>query len=265
LGGVVGGVTHILVPQLNVNIPDYAVVGMAGMLGGTTGAAMTAIVMVFELTRDYNVIVPLIVAVTLAIAVRRAVLPQSVYTLKLAGKGHEVPDSLQANMYRIRLAGRAMSTDFELRPAEAKLADTLASLVETGRPLYVIIADGNRIAGYLRLDVGFKLWQPRDEGLILGEVARNDFVLARPSDTMFHVIGRLARRGARLVIVVGGVQRIPRIGDVAGFIALETMGAAVIENARAYAPHAARDPFPLLYRKRVIWPFPFRRGRRDRA
>ena len=263
LGGVVGNVTHLLVPQLNVNLPDYAVVGMAGMLGGTTGAAMTAIVMVFELTRDYNVIVPLIIAVTLSLAVRRAVLPQSVYTLKLAGKGHEVPDSLQANMYRIRLAGRAMSTDFELRPGDAKLSDTLASLVETGRPLHVIIADGNRIAGYLRLDPGFKLWQPREEGLTLGDVARNDFVLARPGDTMFQVIGRLARRGARLVIVVGGTQRIPRVGNVAGFIALETMGAAVIENARAYAPSAARDPFPSLYRKRVIWrPFPFRRGRR---
>ncbi len=50
------------------------------MLGATTGAAITAIVMVFELTRDYNVIVPMIMCVTLAIAVRRALLPQSIYT-----------------------------------------------------------------------------------------------------------------------------------------------------------------------------------------
>src|SRR6185312_15439384 len=108
LGGVVATVTQMLAPQLAINVPDYAIVGMAGMLGGTTGAAMTAIVMVFELTRDYNVIVPLIMVVTLAIAVRKAVLPQSIYTLKLADKGHEVPDSLQANMYRIRAAERAM-------------------------------------------------------------------------------------------------------------------------------------------------------------
>ncbi len=262
LGGIVGDVTHMLLPQLNVNVPDYAVVGMAGMLGGTTGAAMTAIVMVFELTRDYNVIVPLILAVTLAIAVRRSGLAQSIYTLKLAGKGHEVPDSLQANTYRIRMAGRAMSTEFELRPAEAKLDETIASLVETGRPLYVMIANGNRLAGYMRLDPGFKLWQPRDTGLLLGEVARNDYVLVRPQDTMFDVIGRLARRGGHLAIVVGGTHRIPRIGDVMGYIALETMGAAVIENARPYAPRVGRNPFPQLYRSRVGWPFPFRRGKK---
>ena len=262
LGGVVGDVTHILMPQLAINLPDYAIVGMAGMLGGTTGAAMTAIVMVFELTRDYNVIVPMIMAVTLAIAVRRAVLPQSIYTLKLADKGHEVPDSLQANMYRIRAAERAMSSDFELRPADAMLDETLASLVETGRPLYVMIANGHRLAGYLRLDPGFKLWRPNDPGLRLGDLARNDFVLVRPLDTMFYVIGRLARRGARLAIVAGGSNRVPRIGDVRGVIALETMGEAVIENARAYAPQATRSPFPLLYRRRVAWPFSFWRGRR---
>jgi hypothetical protein len=37
------------------------------------------------------------------------------------------------------------------------------------------------------------------------------------------------------------------------------MGEAVIENARAYAPHANRNPFPLLYRRRVTWPFFWRR------
>ena len=259
LGGVVATVTQMLAPQLAINVPDYAIVGMAGMLGGTTGAAMTAIVMVFELTRDYNVIVPLIMVVTLAIAVRKAVLPQSIYTLKLADKGHEVPDSLQANMYRIRAAERAMATDFELRPAEARIDETIASLVETGRPIYVMIASGNRLAGYVRLDPGFKLWKPNDPGLRLGDLARSDFVMVRPLDTMFFVIGRLARRGARLAIVAGGANRVPRVGDIRGVIALETMGEAVIENARVYAPQASRSPFPLLYRRRVTWPFFWRR------
>ncbi len=249
-GGIIGSVTHMLAPQLNISVADYAVVGMAGMLGGTTGAAMTAIVMVFELTRDYNVIVPLIIVVTLAIAVRRTILPQSVYTLKLAGKGHDVPDSLQANLDRIRPAERAMSTEFELRPAEEKAGDAIASLVDTGYPIYVMVAAGNRLVGYVRFDPGVKLWKPRDESLTLRDLARDDFVLARPQDTMFEVIGRLARRGAPVAIVVGGTKRIPRVGDVMGYIALETMGAALIENARPYAPNATRNPYPLWRRRR---------------
>jgi hypothetical protein len=128
-----------------------------------------------------------------------------------------------------------------------------------------MIADHNRLAGYLRLDPGFKLWHARDPDLTLRDAARNDHVLTRPHDTMFQVIGRLARRGSPLAIVVGGPNRIPRIGDVVGFIALETMGAAVILNARPYAPQIARNPFPLFYRRGAAWPFSFWRGKRDRS
>ena len=261
LGGVFGTATALVAPGLEVDVTDFCVVGMAGMLGGTTGAAITAIVMVFELTRDYNVIVPMIIGVTLALAVRRAVLPESVYTLKLVKKGHEVPDALQANTYRIRHADKAMATDFELRKASEPLDDAITSLEETGAPFYLMIADGERFKGYIRLDPGFKLWQAREPGTTLGDVARTDFVLARPTDAMFDVIGRLARRGGALAIVVSGTRRIPRAGDVAGFIALDTMGAAVIDNARAYAAPPTRNPFPILYRRRVVRPIRFWRDK----
>jgi chloride channel protein, CIC family len=261
LGGVVGTATNLVAPGLEVDVTDFCIVGMAGMLGGTTGAAITAIVMVFELTRDYNVIVPMILGVTLALAVRRAVLPESVYTLKLVKKGHEVPDALQANTYRIRHAEKAMATDFELRKASEPLDEALASLEETGTPFYLMVADGARLKGYLRLDPGFKLWQAREHGTTLGDVTRTDFVLARPADAMFDVIGRLARRGGNLAIVVSGSRRIPRASNVVGFIGLDTMGAAVIDNARAYAAPPSRNPFPILYRRRVVRPIRFWRDK----
>jgi CIC family chloride channel protein len=258
LGGAVGTACHLLWPGLDVSVTDFAIVGMAGLLGGTTGAAITAIVMVFEMTRNYNVIVPMILCVTVAIAVRRALLPQSIYTVKLAGKGHEVPDALQANMFRIRLAERVMSTDFETRPASASVEETLASLSETGNPLYLMIADGRRLKGYLRLDPGFKLWTAQP-GMKLGDMARTDFLLTRPTDAMFDVLGRFGRRGARLAIVVD-TKGVARVDHIKGYIALETMGEGVIENVRPFASQAARNPFPTLYRGRVV-NLPFWRSR----
>jgi CIC family chloride channel protein len=263
LGGAMGVVTQAAWPDLNTSITDFAIVGMAGMLGGTIGAAMTAIVMVFELTRDYNVIVPMILVVSIAIAVRRALLRQSIYTWKLVEAGREVPDSLQASVYRIRKAERSMSTDFKVCPASATLDEAITALEETGRPIYIMIGDGKRLAGYLRLDPGFKLWEARDANATLGDVARTDYTLARPSDTMTEVIGRLSRHGARLAIVVRPRVRVPRVEDVAGVIALETMGESVIDAINPFAPHRRRNPFPLLYRRRVIRPF--ERWRRWRA
>jgi CIC family chloride channel protein len=262
LGGAFGSACLFLWPHLDVAALDFAIVGMAGLLGGTTGAAITAIVMVFELTRDYNVIVPMILCVTLAIATRRALLQQSIYTHKLFTKGHEVPDALQANMFRIRHAENVMVAAFEVRSASASIDETVAALAETGQPIYLMIADGKRIKGYLRLDPGFKLWQSRAQGTVLGDVARTDFVLALADDTMFDIIGRMARRGGQLAIVIRPA-RVPRIDDVLGFIALETMGEAVIQNARAYAPAVSRNPFPILYRRRVTRPAQFWRRTKD--
>lgn len=261
LGGVFGSVVTLLAPGLDLSVTDFAIVGMAGMLGGTTGAAITSIVMVFELTRDYNVIVPMILGVTLALAVRRTVLPESIYTLKLAMKGHEVPDALQANMYGIRHAEKAMSTDFETRQAAELLDETLSSLPETGRPIHLMIADGARLKGYLRLDPGFKLWKSRDGETTLGDMARTDFVLARPEDAMFGVIGRLARRGGNLAIIVRTERRIPRAANILGVIPLDAMGEAVIDNVRPYATAPARNPFPVLYRRRVVRPMRFWRDK----
>ena len=74
----------------------FAIAGMAAMVGGTTGAVLTAVVMVFEMTRDYTVVLPVILTVAVACAVRHHLLPQTIYTLKLVRRGSTVPQGLQA-------------------------------------------------------------------------------------------------------------------------------------------------------------------------
>jgi H+/Cl- antiporter ClcA len=49
----------------------FAIAGMAGIVGGATGAAMAAIVMIFEMTRDYSVIIPMTVTVTISLGIRK--------------------------------------------------------------------------------------------------------------------------------------------------------------------------------------------------
>ncbi len=61
-------------------------IGMAAMVGGGTGAAMTAVTMIFEMTRDYDLVMPLIVAVALAIGIRRLLSQENIYTVKLVGR-----------------------------------------------------------------------------------------------------------------------------------------------------------------------------------
>lgn len=98
IGGCFGTVVLKIFPGLPLNVETFAVIGMAGMIGGTTGAVMTAIIMLFEMTRDYNAVMPVILIVAVAYWVRRVLSPGSIYTLKLLCKGLAVPDGLASQL-----------------------------------------------------------------------------------------------------------------------------------------------------------------------
>ncbi len=96
VGAAFGHVCMLLLPALTVGIPAFAIAGMAGGIGGTTGAVLTGIIMITEMTRDYNLMIPVIISVTTAYAVRKTLMRDSIYTLKLTRRGHIVPEGLQA-------------------------------------------------------------------------------------------------------------------------------------------------------------------------
>ena len=71
IGGAFGAAISAIHPVDGLGVTTCAMIGMAAMVGGGTGAAMTAVTMIFEMTRDYDLVMPIIVAVALAIGVRR--------------------------------------------------------------------------------------------------------------------------------------------------------------------------------------------------
>jgi chloride channel protein, CIC family len=81
---------------VNMSPPAFDVVGLAGVVGGSTGAAMAAIVMIFEMTLDYTIIIPLTLAVPISYAIRRSIIRDSIYTRKLTLRGEPVPEGLRA-------------------------------------------------------------------------------------------------------------------------------------------------------------------------
>ncbi len=95
IGGAYGIVITMVFPSLGVSPPAFAVAGMAGAIGGSTGAAMTAIVMIFEMTRDYTVIIPMAITVAVSYAIRKRFSAATIYTEKLVRRGHFLPDDLQ--------------------------------------------------------------------------------------------------------------------------------------------------------------------------
>jgi len=143
LGGAFAlGVGH-LAPSLHLDPPTTALVGMAAVVGASTGAAVTAIVMAFEMTRDYDVILPALITVSIAYGVRRAFMKQSIYDMKLVRRGHYIPEALHTNMHLLDRVKRMIHSPV-LRVDPARATERIARFVARHRQLpdVVLVEDG---------------------------------------------------------------------------------------------------------------------------
>ncbi len=208
-----------------------AIIGMAAMVGAGTGGVMTGIVMIFEMTRDYAVIVPVIIAVAFSSGVRRALISDTIYTIKLRHRGHHIPQDRHANLYLVQQAKSIMEKDFIVAEPGAKLLDVL-SAVPTDADLTppIIIACGNRICGIVPVRSGLWPQAVRNPSLTVDALAGPDFLLARENDLLSRVFERMNRRGHGAAIVVGGTG-VPRRADICGVITKRSIADAVIRSS----------------------------------
>lgn len=147
LGAAFAAGVQVLFPGVNISPVDAAVIGMACMVGASTGAAVTAVVMTFEMTRDYHVIIPLIIAVSVAYSMRRLLLADTIYTLKLSRRGQHVPVAIQSQLYLARCAMEFVGAPFMCLDANANLGTVLAQRRRQHRTPRVVLLDEGALLG----------------------------------------------------------------------------------------------------------------------
>jgi CIC family chloride channel protein len=116
LGAAYAYLAQTLLPGLPLNPVVTAVIAMGGMVAGSTGAALTAMVMIMEMTREYQTLLSLMVVVGTAYGMRRLLMQDSIYTMKLSRRDQPVPQSLHTAILFLRSV--ADLADTPVREAE---------------------------------------------------------------------------------------------------------------------------------------------------
>ncbi|MEZ5832575.1 MAG: chloride channel protein [Dongiaceae bacterium] len=233
LGGAFAAAIGALHLPFDVNVPSFAIVGMGAMVGGGTGAVMTAVTMIFEMTRDYEIVLPMIVAVAVSVGIRRVLTRENIYTMKLFRRGHVVPKALHANMFLVRRAREVMDTDVVRAPADMDFNAFLSQPGHEGRMRHVVVADGERILGVLRINTALRHASEAGSGAALRELASRNFTIVREDDIVFDVIQRMWRRHATMALVTRN-RGVPRPADVAGVITKEHVADSVANSVKVY-------------------------------
>lgn len=98
VGGAFGYGLVALFPNIGVDPAAFALVGMASMVAATTSAPLTAAIMTYEMTLDYGVVLPVMVGVAVAYAVRHHLSEGDIYTIKLMRRGRSVPQGRYSDL-----------------------------------------------------------------------------------------------------------------------------------------------------------------------
>lgn len=230
LGDAFGSAVHWLLPTLTAGSKAYALVGMGAVLAGTTHAPITAILLLFEMTLDYNIVLPLLVACAAASLVARSLDEQSVYTEALRRKrGTPAPTGEAAVMSKLTVSD-VMRGEHITVPSDTPLPQLLDRfIVERRNHMYVVDAEGV-FAGSISLYEASRALReaPNPQEIRAGDVANADFQTTIPSEHLDRTLDRFwASESERLPVldrrdrgrVIGTVSK----RDILGVYSLEVL------------------------------------------
>lgn len=204
LGATFGGAFALfagkVMPSLQLDVATTALVGMAAVVGAATGAAVTAVVMAFEMTRDYNVILPALITVSIAYGVRRKLLRQSIYDMKLVRRGHYIPEALHTNMHLLDRVKRMIHSPI-LRVAPSRAADRIARFIARHRQLpdVVLVEDGK----VLKVVPADELvhHKPHELAQVLEEGGTDRYVVVSQKLQLIDLIAMMRETGCEAALV----------------------------------------------------------------
>jgi CBS domain-containing protein len=206
-GTVVGAGLNEVLPGPHIALGAFAVVAMAATFGAATRATFASIVFVFELTRDYNVILPLMLATVLADLVYSALNEDSIMTEKLTRRGLRLGRHYGVDPFTTTAVSAIMTTPVATLPASATIAEARQRFGNGGHSAYPVVED-DRLVGIvgrgdvLRGDTD-AVDQPRED-TALREVASRDVVTVKPSDSTQTALQAMLLEGVEHVPVVDG-------------------------------------------------------------
>ncbi len=147
LGGVLGFVAHELFPNHVAQASAYALVGMGCLMAGTTYAPIMAIMMIFETTLNYEIILPLMLSCILSSTIARQFNRDSIYAEKLRMKGISYDLSLEESAMRAVHVSDLMRTDVPVVPANKRFKDVIHEVLKSRSNVVYVVEENGELVG----------------------------------------------------------------------------------------------------------------------
>ncbi len=192
-GAAFGVIAHGLFPAMTTEPAAYALTGMAALFAATSHAPITAVLIVFELTADYRMILPLMVACGTSVLTARALYRFSIYNIKLVRRGVHVQLGHDIQALSDMPVANAMRQDFPTVPKDMPVSEVIEKLEETRLHGFPVVNDKGGLAGWVTLS-DVRRAGPGAAGRTAGDIATHHLVIAYADDSLNDALRKLGLR-----------------------------------------------------------------------
>lgn len=216
LGSIYGRLISDALPG-SLNDPQvYAVAGMAGMMAGVVRSPITAIMMVFELTNDYRLILPIMLTTVMCVFLAELLQTQGIYMMSLIRKGIHLQPGREIDVMQGVAVGEAMISPAPVISEKASLLD-LRDALRTHKTLSVcVVDDEGLLSGIVTLSDlqrAYDAWAQAGENdahsQVVGDICARDVVTACSDDVLWTAIRTMSQRDVgRLPVVKRGTREV---------------------------------------------------------
>jgi CIC family chloride channel protein len=197
LGGAFGLAVEKIAPGMTAGPGAFAIVGMAAMFAGAARAPFTAIIIVFEMTEDYRMILPLMAGVIVSLLVAEHLHRESIYTLKLAKRGIRLSGGRDVDVMESVRAEEVMVKQPVTVPVDLPVMLLAGEFIRTGRHGFPVLNKDGSLFGMVSLEDYRRVTsgeQPEVETLTVRDIATKDLVTVFPDEDVGVALRRMAPR-----------------------------------------------------------------------
>ena len=203
-GGFFGAIVHNFLPSVTASPGAYSIVGMGAVVSATTHGPLTALLMLFEMTGDYKIILPLMITCIISNIVGRQFLKESIYTLKLMRRGINLEEGKEVNVLKSIKVNEVMNTDVETI-TEALGLERLADIISKSKyNSFPVVSDGNKLTGILSyFDYNEAIFDEHLKGLVVAkDIATLDVVTISTDDNLYNALEKITFKDFAILPVV---------------------------------------------------------------
>ncbi len=193
LGGAFGRLMASAFPSLSIDPPAFALVGMAAVLAGTAHAPLTAILLLFEMTNDYRIILPLMFAVVVSLLISQSIQRDSIYTLGLSRLGIRLDRGRDIEVLQSILVGEVMQKKVRPLKASASLGRAAATLERRHSHGAAVVDEKGKLMGVLALQDIDHAYSEGNRHVHVGDVCTIDLQVTFPDETLAVALQRMSQ------------------------------------------------------------------------